>query len=143
MIKESILFVAATGVLIYFVTPSDEAPDADGISEDTQKPVILTTQTSDNGWDYDDKEEEDEASFVFGEPLTNLDSDDDNDSSEDEEEEDRSDRREQTDSRETATKPATRSRQKYSANSPMPSEPGGIDNPIVFATKTPSNPVDD
>ena len=143
MIKESILFVAATGVLIYFVTPSDEAPEAGAIPEDTQKPVIRAPQSADDGWDYDDEEEEDGESFVFGEPLTNLDGDDDNDSSEDEEAEDRSDRREQTDSRKTATKPATRNRQKFSANSPMPSEPGGIDNPIVFATKTPSNPVDD
>ena len=135
MIKEAILFVVATGVLIYFVTPSDEPPETGAVSEDTQKPVIRTPKTTDDGWGYDDEEEDDDGeSFVFGEPLTNLDGDY-GDKSSDDELEKSSDNRDQTETRETPTKPVTKSRQKFSANSPMPSEPGGVDNPIIFTPK--------
>ncbi|MGB5724520.1 MAG: hypothetical protein WBM39_08885 [Parasphingorhabdus sp.] len=139
MIKESILFVAATGVLIYFVTPSDDPVETGAVSEDAQKPVTRAPQTSDDGWGYEDEEEEEE-SFVFGEPINDAADDDDDNSSD---EEDDSERREQAESRETAPKPVSRSRQKSSANSPQPNEQGGVNNPIIFATKNPSNPVDD
>lgn len=71
MLKESILFVASTGVLIYMLVPSNEPPaePAAPMEERTAKPPA---QTSDDGWGYDEEDEADE-NFTFGEPMMDPD----------------------------------------------------------------------
>lgn len=146
MVKESILFVVSTGLLIYFVTPSEDPPKADAGADEVQTQVTPPVQSSDDGWGYEDGEEQDDESFVFGEPLTSFDNDyetDSDDTSSADEEEGSSRREQQADAGRSSSRSASRSQPKYSPNSPQPSEKGGIDNPIVFETRTPSDPVDD
>ncbi|MFK7843443.1 MAG: hypothetical protein AB8B54_14345, partial [Sphingorhabdus sp.] len=75
MLKESILFVASTGLLIYFVTPSDEPPKPETVKAELEEPSKPATQSPDNAWDYDgeDEEDEEEESYTFGEPMTGMD----------------------------------------------------------------------
>ena len=58
MVKESILFVASTALLIYFMTPSEEPPETAVAAEEPSKPVSATVQDSDDGWGYDEGESE-------------------------------------------------------------------------------------
>lgn len=142
MIKESILFVVSTGLLIYFVTPSDEPAKVDAAPAETQKPVKQATESADDGWGYDDEDAEDDESFEFGEPFSGSD-DDSDDRSSDDEEDGSSDREEKAETREARPKPVAKIRKQYSANSPQPNEQGGVDNPVIFKTDNPANPVDD
>ena len=138
MVKESILFVVSTGLLIYFVTPSDEPTKADVAPDETQQQVATKSPPADDGWG-DDESEEDYESFTFGEPLTV--SDDDSDEPVDEEQS--SNREEQPDSGAKQAAPDTGSRKNAAVSSPGSSEKGSIDNPIILKTNNPPDPEDD
>lgn len=138
MLKESILFVASTGLLIYFLTPSDKAPETALAPAQMQETVKPAAQAPDDAWGYE--EEADDENFVFGEPMTLL---DDEDSEKPQEDEDRSRRTEQADNSGSRNSPAARKAAAPSPNSPRSGELGSLDNPIVFKTNNPENPVDD
>lgn len=148
MLKESILFVASTGLLIYFIAPSSEPPEP--VKDQVQEPVRPVVETPDDGWGYEDEEDGDdeayaEESFTFGDPMTLL----DDDSADDRlVEDDPSDRPEQPDNsgsrnRPSGTSASVRAAARSSPNSPRPGEPGSLENPIVLKTNNPADPVDD
>ena len=146
MLKESILFVASTGLLIYFIAPSSEPPEP--VKDQVQEPVRPVVETPDDGWGYEDEEDGDdeayaEESFTFGDPMTLLDDD-----SADDRLDDPSDRPEQPDNsgsrnRPSGTSASVRAAARSSPNSPRPGEPGSLENPIVLTTNNPADPVDD
>ena len=148
MLKESILFVASTGLLIYFIAPSDEP--AAPVKQQVQQPAKPAVETPDDGWGYEDEGDgEEEAyaddNFTFGEPMTLVDDDSAGDS---QAEDDPSDRPEQPDnsrtrSKSSGTSAAIRSAVRVSPNSPRAGEPGSPENPIVFKTNNPTDPADD
>ncbi|WP_417590809.1 hypothetical protein [Parasphingorhabdus sp.] len=143
MLKESILFVASTGLLIYFVTPSSEPSKPETVKEEIQKAATPTTQPADNAWDYDDAEEGEE-SFTFGEPTMDLDTDyDDGDDNAAIDEDDASARSTRSEESTSRTQSADRSNRSSFANSPASSELGSVDNPIVLKSRNPSDPADD
>lgn len=139
MLKESILFVASTGLLIYFIAPSDEPAKPEAVGQEEQKMVTPAVQTADDGWGYDD-DDGDGESFVFGEPVTEQDGDDDDQSRD---EDDSSDRQRQSDNTGSKTSYFTDNRTMASADSPGSGQKGSIDNPIIFKTNNPSDPIDD
>lgn len=139
MLKESILFVASTGLLIYFITPSDEPAKPETVGQVAQKTLKPSVQTADDGWGYDD-DEGDGESFVFGEPVADQDGDDDDQSRD---EDDSSDRQGQSDNTGSITSSFTYNRKMASAGSPRSGQKGSLDNPIIFKTNNPSDPIDD
>jgi hypothetical protein len=142
MIKESILFVASTGLLIYFISPSDEPAEPEPVEEQVQETVAPAAQSPDNAWDYDDEEaDEGEDMFVFGEPMTDPHAEDYEDEPVDEEA--ISNRQEQSASRQVNPAPAVSDRQAASENSPRSGEKGSADNPIILKTNNPPDPEDD
>ena len=144
MLKESILFVASTGLLIYFVTPSGEPAKPDAVSEEVQKAVPSPPKPADNAWDYDDEEEGGEESFTFGEPTMDLDSGyDDSDESASIDEDDPSARAAVLEKSTSKTQSAARSNRSSFASSRDSSDLGSVDNPIVLESRNPPNPVDD
>ena len=144
MLKESILFVASTGLLIYFVTPSGEPAKPEAVREEVQKAVPSPPKPADNAWDYDDEEEGDEESFTFGEPSINLNSDyDDSDDDAPVDEDDASQRATRSEDSASQTQSAGRSNRSSFANSPASSELGSIDNPIILESRNPPDPADD
>ncbi len=140
MIKESILFVASTGLLIYFLTPPDEPVKPEAVEQESQKKATPVVRTADDKWGYEDETEADDQAFAFGEPMTDLDRDENVQSRD---EEDSSDRQEQSGNTRAKTPSFTSNRKPASADSPVSGAKGSIDNPIVFKTNNPSNPVDD
>jgi hypothetical protein len=127
MLKESILFVASTGLLIYIFTPSDEPSKVEPVKEQVQETVEPAVQTSDVSWDYDEDETADDDTFVFGEPMTVTDSPGNEESGDE-------------DSSANRLVPATDSGPKSrsyvsggnqpAANNPRPGAPGSIENPL-------------
>lgn len=74
MLKESILLVAATGVLIYLIAPSDAPPKPEPATVEAPKAAKPVMQPSDDGWDYDDGDSDvGDEEFTFGEPMTFVD----------------------------------------------------------------------
>jgi hypothetical protein len=145
MIKESILFVASTGLLLYFIAPADKAPEAEAVKEQVQKPVKRSVKPADDGWGYDEDEGDGEESFTFGEPMTLLDDDSADDSVE---EEGTAGGQEQTansvpPSSRSPSSERDRAKARYAPGSPRSGEPGSLENPIVFKTNNPPNPADD
>lgn len=142
MLKESILFVASTGLLIYFIAPSDKAPEAEPVPAEVQEPARTAVAAPDDGWGAEDEDDEyaDGESFVFGEPMTLLD-EENKDKSPDEE--DPVDRPEQPDDSGSRTSAPARTAARPSPNSPRSGEPGSLENPIVLKTNNPADPVDD
>ena len=141
MVKESVLFVASTALLVYFVTPVDEPPEVEPAVEEVKNPVADVSAAPDDGWDYDD-ESTDDGTFVFGEPLVYSDGGDEAGAAIDEEEAG-ADRSQSAAKAPRLAAPTTRTSRQPSSGSPGPSEKGGVDNPIIFETRTPANPVDD
>jgi len=150
MIKESILFVASTGLLIYFITPSNEPPEAEPVEQAEQITTKTSVKTSNDGWDDagsgddgwgdDEVEEAEDESFTFGDPMTNLDLEDDE---KPRDEEESSARPEQSEDRGARKSPPASRRSRPSGNSPGSGELGSIDNPIILKTRNPPNPEDD
>lgn len=140
MIKESILFVASTGLLIYFIAPSDKAPEKKPVQAEVQEPVNPAANSSDDGWGYDDGEGDAEESFTFGEPMTLL---DDEGAGDPVDEDPPAKRQEQADSGGSSASRSARVQARPSPNSPRRGEPGSLENPIVFKTNNPPNPTDD
>ena len=70
MLKESILLVASTGMVIYFITPSEEPQKVQPVQAEAQEIIRPVTQLSDDSWEGDETEEADDDNFVFGEPMT-------------------------------------------------------------------------
>ncbi len=125
MLKESILLVASTGVLIYLIAPSDAPPEPEPVKVEVPKAVERVMLPSDDGWDYDDGDGEDsDDDFTFGEPMTFLDSDNDQTST------DQSSSNGQGQSGNSGS--IARSRKAPSAGSPRPGKPGSLENPIVL-----------
>jgi hypothetical protein len=140
MLKESILFVVATGALIYFVSPSDEPANAERLKEQVQKTVKPAVQASDDGWGDDENEEEGGENFTFGEPMTDPDSEIDDKPQNEDKPSDRQEQSENSGSKNTGT---TSRRNARSANAPGSGKLGSIDNPIIFKTNNPPDPEDD
>lgn len=67
MIKQAVLFVASTGLLIYFIMPVDDDAQKQAVVQETSKQKSNNRASPSNSWDtnYDDQEED----FVFGQPL--------------------------------------------------------------------------
>ncbi|WP_417622168.1 hypothetical protein [Parasphingorhabdus sp.] len=140
MLKESILFIAATGALIYFITPSDEPAKPEPAKQVVQKSAPSFAEPSEDSWGGSVEEEEDYESFTFGEPMTDPD-EDETETSDDGED---TDRPAQSDNSGANPAPASRSsRSNNFPNSPASGKPGSLDNPIIFKTNNPENPVDD
>ena len=134
MLKESILFVASTGVLIYLIAPADAPPKPEPVVVAVQEEV--PSAAPEDSWDYDD--DDTEESFVFGEPVTVLDGDDDED---DESSSDQSELVGQV-------QPPNRASQRRSIASngiivegrtPKPGAPGSIENPLALPTTNPND----
>jgi len=140
MIKEAILFVASTGLLLYFIAPSDKAPEAEAVKEQVQKPVKRNVPPADDGWGDDDDEAESDESFTFGEPMTLLDDESADDSVD---EEQPADSQEQADNSDSGSSASARAKARYAPDSPRSGKPGSLENPIVFKTNNPPNPSDD
>ena len=132
MLKESLLFVASAGLLIYFVSPSNEPPEAEPVAEEVQLKVAPPVQASDDGWGYDDEAADvGEDGFTFGDPMTLLDDGNDQASSDEQE---RSNRLVQSDFDRSRNRDSAGRGTSSSANSPRSGELGSIDNPIVLPT---------
>ncbi|QTD56635.1 hypothetical protein [Parasphingorhabdus cellanae] len=66
MIKQAVLFVASTGLLVYFIMPADkEKPSQPAVQEASGSKSNSQKEIADS-WYADSGDEED---FVFGEPL--------------------------------------------------------------------------
>jgi len=70
MLKESLLLVASTGVLIYFVTPSEEPPQVQPVVEEAPAIIQAEPPEPEDSWEADDSEDGGDENFVFGEPMT-------------------------------------------------------------------------
>lgn len=146
MLKESILFVASTGLLIYFVTPSEEPAQPETIKAEVEEPSKPVAQSPDNAWGYEDEddEEDEEQSHTFGEPMTGMDDDDDSNQDEDSKDEDvSSDRQDDWSNAGSTTTSYTKTSKVASPDSPKPGDLGSLENPVVLKTSNPENPVDD
>ena len=140
MLKESILFVASTGLLIYFMAPADKPQEAKPVQAVVQEPVKPAVDSSDDGWGYDEDEGDVGEAFTFGEPMTLL---DDGSADDPGDEDPPAKRQEQSDGGRSATSGSARAPSGSSPNSVRSGEPGSLENPIVFKTNNPANPVDD
>lgn len=143
MMKEVALFTVSSSVLFYFLTPVSEDPEAipeEIVEREAQSPA--PQQTVDDSWDYED-EEDTEEEFVFGEPLVG-----DNDEDYAEEGDQRAEdivEIAQTSNNESNLSKAAQTAKSENAHpdSPQGSERGSRENPIVFETNNPVDPVDD
>jgi hypothetical protein len=71
MIKQAVLFVASTGLLIYFIMPvDDENQSQQPVVENEVKPKPANKVDSTDSWDAGSGDSEGEEAFVFGEPVT-------------------------------------------------------------------------
>lgn len=80
MIKESILLVAATSLLVYIVMPAEEPVAAEAAPQEmptpvVEEPVAISPKPPEHAWGYDESGN-DGQSFVFGEPVTAFESGD-------------------------------------------------------------------
>lgn len=138
MIKEAILFVAASGLLIYFISPSDELPEVQPVKEEVQKTVKASAQTSNDSWDYDEDDEEGgDDNFTFGDPTTDLDGNDGEISSD---EVNDPYGQQQSGSKGTRGRAFASNREPATSNSPRPGEKGSIENPIELKSGGSSGP---
>lgn len=66
MIKQAVLFIASTGLLVYFVMPADETEPKETVTQakTVAKPVSQTNP--EDSWDSENGDDD----AVFGEPLT-------------------------------------------------------------------------
>ncbi|AMO71943.1 hypothetical protein [Sphingorhabdus sp. M41] len=130
MIKETLLFVAASGMLIYFISPSDEPPEVQPVEIEVQKPVESSVQTSDDNWDYDEGDEaEGDDDFVFGDPMISLDDNDGEISSDDV---NAPYGQQQSGSKANSGGAFAGNREPATSANPRPGERGSIENPIEF-----------
>jgi hypothetical protein len=74
MVKESILFVAGTSLLVFLIMPAQQPAEVTPVPEETAAPVVQTQKPSNTGWDYEESDGEEEP-FIFGEPVKATDSD--------------------------------------------------------------------
>lgn len=143
MMKEVALFAVSSSVLFYFLSPVSEDPEAvpeEIIEQVAQSPA--PRQSVDDSWGYEDEEDAEEE-FVFGEPLVS-----DNDEDYAEEGDQRAEdivEIAQTSNNESNLSKAAQTAKSGNAHpdSPQGSERGSKENPIVFETNNPVDPVDD
>ena len=140
MLKESVLFVGATGLLIFFMTPTDKSAEVKPVDEQVQKTAAPPTPSPDDAWSYDDEGEEDDTDFVFGEPMTGSDSEP---SEPAQDEEKPSAREEQSASNKSSDAGYASTRNPPAQNGPSSGSLGSVDNPITLKSNNPANPVDD
>jgi len=75
MVKESILLVASTSLLVYFVMPEEKPASPEAPAPETplavteQPPAAHKPEAPEHAWGYEESSEEGQ-SFVFGEPVT-------------------------------------------------------------------------
>lgn len=67
MIKQAVLFVASTGLLIYFIAPVDEDKKSKPVVQAAAEQKSSGQKDLSNSW-YADSDDENEE-FIFGEPL--------------------------------------------------------------------------
>ncbi|GAB5488495.1 MAG: hypothetical protein Pars2KO_20650 [Parasphingorhabdus sp.] len=144
MMKEALLFVASTGVLIYFLSPVSQEEKA--IPEKIEEPerVPKPTQSVDDSWGYEDEDDTTDEDFVFGQPIVMGDDEDYEDENGDE-----AAREAGSDlslangeERQAAFVESVKSGNAH-PDSPQGSQRGSSSNPIVFKTNNPENPADD
>jgi hypothetical protein len=142
MMKAALLFVASTGVLIYFIAPVSEEKAAPVAEEAVQKPQPVRQETDeDDEWGDDDYDDDGEEEFVFGEPMTT-----DDDYEEDEDEINMGGEVSDAEQAvaegpiEYAKQPA---QQRVDPRSPKPGKLGSASNPIVLKTSKPVNTNED
>ena len=140
MLKESVLFVGATGLLIFFMTPTDKSDEAKPVDEQTQETPAPSSPSPDDAWGYDDEVEENGEGFVFGEPMTGSDSEP---SEPAQDEEKPSAREEQSASNKSSDADYAATRNPPAQNGPSSGSLGSVDNPITLKSNNPANPVDD
>lgn len=127
MLKESIVLVASTGLLIFFITPSEEPPKAEPVEAEVQEVIRPVTQTSDDSWENDENEEAGDENFVFGEPMIVAGSGSDEQSGD---EDNSVSSQYQSDNEGSKSGSFSSSRNERSAGNPRPGDPGSIQNPI-------------
>jgi len=138
MLKESILLVASTGMVIYFITPSEEPKKVQPVQPEVQEMIQPVAQISEDSWEDDESEEADDENFVFGEPMTFA-------GSENEEEpldEDRSASLQYQSDDKRSTSRSSGGRNEPSSGSPRPGELGSLQNPIERNGSSGPEPVD-
>ncbi|GAA0470678.1 hypothetical protein GCM10009096_09480 [Parasphingorhabdus litoris] len=122
MIKQALLFVVSTGVLIYFVTPVADDKQNQPTVQEASKPKPATQSTTPDYWgdegDDDDTENEGEE-FVFGQPVVYS-----------EEEEEEEDYQPVPPASSIATNQRTSVRRAAASDSPKSGRLGSKENPI-------------
>lgn len=126
MVKESILFVAGTSLLVFLIMPAQQPAEVAAVSEETVAPVAQTKKPSNTGWDYEESDSEEEP-FIFGEPIKAADSDYETENSSSEE---------NTSSRPTEESTSSSSREE--STSPGPIEKSTADSPANTRPKIPA-----
>ncbi len=126
MLKESILLVASTGLLIYFITPSDEPPKDVPVEKEAPKIVKPVAPVSDDSWGDDEEDDSDYENFVFGEPMTASGSDDSDDPWDD----DHNPSLQYQPDKVASGNRSSGAGDSPLAGSPRPGEPGSLQNPI-------------
>ncbi|MEP2102918.1 MAG: hypothetical protein ABJP02_05785 [Parasphingorhabdus sp.] len=84
MIKQAVLFVVSTGVLIYFIAPVDDDKSSQPVVQKASDPKPSNQSASADSW-YADSDDEEEP-FVFGQPVTYSDDDESDSGNTDEKE---------------------------------------------------------
>ncbi|CAO1653361.1 hypothetical protein [Parasphingorhabdus sp. NYA22] len=138
MLKESILLVASTGLVIYFITPSEEPKPVEPVPVEVQEMVQPVAPVSDDGWENEDSETTDDENFVFGEPMVVA-------GSESEEQPWDEDNNViagyQSDNKKSRSRSSGGSNEP-SSGSPRPGELGSLQNPIERNSSGGRTPVD-
>lgn len=127
MLKESLIFVLSTGVLIYLIAPSAEPEKPQPVVEEPKPtaPPPAPVQSPDDAWGYDDEEESE--TFTFGEPMTHL---DDGIGDEADEEDSGSGRPASWGDSPSGNRSFASNGDMAPANGPKPGEKGSRENPI-------------
>ncbi|MEH6661097.1 MAG: hypothetical protein V7679_05545 [Parasphingorhabdus sp.] len=138
MLKESILLVASTGLVIYFITPSEEPKPVEPVQAEVQEVVQPVAPVSDDSWEDDETEESDDENFVFGEPMVVAGSE-----SEDQpwDEDNIAGAEYQSDNKKSRSRSFGGSNEP-SSGSPRPGELGSLQNPIERNSSGGPDPVD-
>lgn len=138
MLKESILLVASTGMVIYFITPSEEPKKVQPVQAEVQEVIRPVTQISDDSWENDETEEADDDNFVFGEPMTVA----GNESEEQPWDEDNNASLQYQPDNKRSTSRSSGGSNEPSSGSRRPGELGSLQNPIERNSRSGPDPVD-
>ncbi|WP_339824032.1 hypothetical protein [uncultured Parasphingorhabdus sp.] len=127
MLKESLIFVLSTGVLIYLIAPSAETANPQPVVDEVEEaaPPPAPVQSPEDAWGYEDEDEGE--SFTFGEPLVHL---NDNSGDKSDQEDSGSGRPASWGDPPSGSRSFASNGDIASAKSPKPGEKGSRENPI-------------